>query len=568
MGIFLRKTQPAAGGRSPSRTFRPRLELMEDRSVPSAGALDPTFGTGGLVVTPLTGQQQIEDVAIYPAGSAHAGKIVAAGSSSDGDSKFLVVRYHANGTLDTSFGSGGIATTTFPKSSYQSIYAIGIQPDGKIVAGGTALVSGTETWALARYNTNGTLDTSFGSRGRLTFDPNPTSNTADSIKDLLIQPDGKIVAVGTNNYIPSVQTVPIVRFLAGGKVDTTFSGDGIATVAGDFTSVALQPNGNLVVAGSVPEAGTNDTELDDSAFWRFNPDGSPDNSFGNAGRVVVSLIAGFQDLTRGLAIQPDGKVVATVDVDSAVMSPIDGYHYPATVGTLRLNATGTLDQSYGTNGVTNTSLSIPNATYTSLNTGSVVLQADGKPLAAASGIARITNPDGSVTDKRFSAVVRYSQAGVPDATWANTGVALNYDATSGARRLAVQADGRVVNAGSTGGYVDVALICYLPAAPVIGSFTTNSYPVTAGSPVTLTAANVQALNPGSTITQVAFYADGNGDGVLTSADTLLGYGTQAGTGTWTFTFTFPTSGTYKLFAQAKDSYGVLSDPLALELQVQ
>jgi len=104
--------------------------------------------------------------------------------------------------------------------------------------------------------------------------------------------------------------------------------------------------------------------------------------------------------------------------------------------------------------------------------------------------------------------------------------------------------------------------------PQIGSFTASPNPVTADSPATLTAAGVQALAPGSTITQVAFYVDSNNNGILEpSTDTLLGYGTQTSTGTWTFTFTFSTAGTYKLFAQARDSYGVLSDPLSVDLQV-
>ena len=102
----------------------------------------------------------------------------------------------------------------------------------------------------------------------------------------------------------------------------------------------------------------------------------------------------------------------------------------------------------------------------------------------------------------------------------------------------------------------------------LDSFTANPSPATVGNPVTLTASNVTAATPGGTITQVAFYIDSNGDAKLDPAtDTLLGYGTQTGTGTWAFAFTFTTAGTYKLFAQAKDSYGVLSDPLTLDLEV-
>ena len=116
------------------------------------------------------------------------------------------------------------------------------------------------------------------------------------------------------------------------------------------------------------------------------------------------------------------------------------------------------------------------------------------------------------------------------------------------------------------GAEDIFLMALDLPTPQIGSFTASPNP-TAGSPVTLTASGVQALNPGGTITQVAFYADSNGDGVLDSNDTLLGYGTPTADGTWAFTYTFSTAGTYKLFAQAKDSYGDLSDPLALDLEV-
>ena len=110
----------------------------------------------------------------------------------------------------------------------------------------------------------------------------------------------------------------------------------------------------------------------------------------------------------------------------------------------------------------------------------------------------------------------------------------------------------------------------LAAAPSIGSFTASFNAVTAGSPVTLTAADVQALNAGSTITQVAFYVDSNNNGVLEpGTDTLLGYGTKGSSGKWIFTFSTTgwTAGSYKLFAQALDSYGVFSDPFAITATV-
>ena len=106
--------------------------------------------------------------------------------------------------------------------------------------------------------------------------------------------------------------------------------------------------------------------------------------------------------------------------------------------------------------------------------------------------------------------------------------------------------------------------------PKIGSFTASANPVTAGSSETLTASNLTDTNPGNTITQVAFYVDSTGDGKLEpGSDTLLGYATQTSPGVWTFAFTVTLApGSYTLFAQAQDSYGVFSDPLALNLIVQ
>jgi hypothetical protein len=149
--------------------------------------------------------------------------------------------------------------------------------------------------------------------------------------------------------------------------------------------------------------------------------------------------------------------------------------------------------------------------------------------------------------------------------------------------VVIQPDGNIVVAGSLAtsgaatGFVpeDIMLARYGPSAAQIGLFTASPNPVTAGSNVTLTASTITLADPSSTITQVAFYLDSNHDGTLettgTNPDTLLGYATQTSSGVWTFTFSTSTSGltagTYKLFAQAEDSDGIFSDPLALNLQV-
>jgi uncharacterized delta-60 repeat protein len=202
----------------------------------------------------------------------------------------------------------------------------------------------------------------------------------------------------------------------------------------------------------------------------------------------------------------------------------------------RYNANGTLDTSFGSGGVVSTTVG-----------PALVIQADGKIVLEGAGLARY-NPDGSI-----------------DTTFGTGGIAPNFINSSWS--VAIAPNGDIVEAGYVGGNFAVAR--YLPSAPQIGSFTASPNPVTAGGSVTLTAANLTDGNPGSTVTQVAFYLDSNGDGILEpGTDTLLGYGTRSG-GTWTLTFSTAgwASAVDRLFAQAEDSYGVFGDPFALDLTV-
>jgi hypothetical protein len=113
------------------------------------------------------------------------------------------------------------------------------------------------------------------------------------------------------------------------------------------------------------------------------------------------------------------------------------------------------------------------------------------------------------------------------------------------------------------GYDQFAVLRFLPSAPEVGSFTASPNPVTSGSSTTLTASNITDGNAGSTINQVTFYYYDS-----TGTKQVLGYGTQTSPGVWTLSFTVTLApGTYTLYAQAQDSYGVLGDPLALTLQV-
>lgn len=159
----------------------------------TAGILDPTFGTGGIATTNISGVDIANAIAIQA-----DGKIVIAGYSLDLISSlldFAVARYNPDGTLDLTFGTGGIVTTNISGSDIA--FAIAIQADGKIVVAGTSSCLGTGLcdFALARYNTDGTLDQSFGTGGIVTNDITRTGNT-DIVFAVAIQADGKIVAAG------------------------------------------------------------------------------------------------------------------------------------------------------------------------------------------------------------------------------------------------------------------------------------------------------------------------------------------------------------------------------------
>lgn len=257
------------------------------------GTLDASFGTAGKVFTNVTSSDdEIMAVAIQS-----DNKIVAVGYS-DKPQQFTLARYNTNGTLDTSFGTGGIVKSAFSERAYA--YSVAIQSDGKIVVGG----DGGFVFALTRYTTAGALDTTFGTGGKVTT----AIGTQSSIQSIAIQSDGKIVAAG---YTEMIGDFAVARYTTSGALDTTFGGgDGIVTT--DFfgddekaTSMKLQSDGKIVVAGY-----TYDFNLDvNFALARYTTAGALDTSFDSDG-LVNSLHAcncGF----NAMGIQPDGKIVAT-----------------------------------------------------------------------------------------------------------------------------------------------------------------------------------------------------------------------------------------------------------------
>ncbi|MCA1679598.1 MAG: hypothetical protein LC777_11945 [Actinobacteria bacterium] len=260
------------------------------------GSLDTTFSGDGKQTTNLFLDDAINAVALQP-----DGRIVAAGLAGN---KFGLARYNIDGSLDTGFnpcGPGGAAPCDGMRGEdFSNAQARGVtlQPDGKIVAAGDAVLSGAGSdLALARYNPAGSLDSSFSGDGKQETD----FASDDQGSDVALQTDGKILAVGSSASGGAPRDFALARYSADGSLDTAFSGDGKQT--SDFggndvgNGVALQPDGRIVVAGG----------NGDFALARYSPDGSLDTSFSGDGQLTTDF--GGPDRGNDVALQPDGKIV-------------------------------------------------------------------------------------------------------------------------------------------------------------------------------------------------------------------------------------------------------------------
>jgi uncharacterized delta-60 repeat protein len=534
----------------PSR--RPRLEVLEDRCLLNAGALDTTFGSGGIVTTSLTGEDTGRAMVIQP-----DGKIVGSG---DGGA---MVRYNTDGSLDSTFGSGGEVSSSPITGRGIAVYPnAGTPNDGKIVHAGyvqVAVVTKKTTtykdeFAVARFNPNGSLDTTFGGKGWVTtaFTDSVTAFPAR------IQPDGKIVIAGSDS-----NSFLLARYNTDGSLDTTFGTGGTALLAGPAggtVSVAwpqdltLQSDGRIVVAGADNNINT------PFILGRLNSNGTPDTTFGGGG-VVTTTFSNYHVATglTGIALQTDGKIVATGNIEFT--------SGPQWIKVIRYDTYGNLDAAFGTGGIATSAYST-NGLNQSMG---IALQSDGKIIVAGATTINFVNPWSIL-------LARYDTSGNLDNTFGGGGfvtTAIGTNTKAGANDIAIYPnagtanDGKIVafgwfqNGTAYGSPRTYAVVRYLPSEPEIGSFTASPNPVTSGSSTTLAASNITDANPNSSVTQLAFYYyDGTG------AKHVLGYGTQTSPGVWTLNYTVNlASGTYTIYAQAQDSDGALGDPLALTLQV-
>ena len=272
------------------------------------GSIDSTFGTSGATITPVgVGDDRAGSMLTQP-----DGKIVVAGTCNNGvDRDFCAARYLPNGTLDASFGSGGKVITAFSNRD-DALGTMALQPDGKLVLAGSCDNGTIATVCALRYEINGALDTGFGVGGKLTTSVGSGFSAAGAMAVLT---DGKLL-IAAQCLTGSKVDFCLLRYLANGALDTAFGSSGarvtsVGTGNDYVTSMTLQPDGKVLLAGYCAVGG----QFDFCAV-RFAADAVPtlDTPFGTGGKLTTAISIGAtpatsNDFLTAIALQPDGKLL-------------------------------------------------------------------------------------------------------------------------------------------------------------------------------------------------------------------------------------------------------------------
>ncbi len=396
--------------------------------------LDPSFGNRGIVTTTINMVDQISDMVIQSDDNIVVSGITRPSFSYLGDQ--LLMRYLPNGSLDTSFGVGGIVTTVL-SSEYDIAHAVTLQPNNKIVTVGHSSQQGWLT--IARYNVDGSLDNLFGS-GSLPGVVTTTIGTQAWANDVALQPSEEIVAVGASTT-NSNTSITLVRYLENGTLDSSFGNQGVITTTLDSQSnrsiayaVALQSDGKIVLAGY------DDRDNDRAVLARYHSDGTLDTTFGTMGIITETFGTGAR--YWALVIQPDGKILTAGESIGKGML-IARYH-----------SDGTLDTNFANNGV----FTMDEYGYPGQTISDIALFEDGKIVAAggegepgffAQQMVVVLEPDGSFSN-------RFGGQG-----WIILNLS-SYDTTSTVSTLDY---GKVITVGTTNSSSDILLAQYLWLLP-------------------------------------------------------------------------------------------------------
>jgi uncharacterized delta-60 repeat protein len=452
------------------RPVRLQVEPLEDRSLPSAGGLDFSFAGFGQRTIPLPagyGNNSATAVTIQ-----RDGKIVLAGPySNPGGSAFSVTRLNTDGTLDSTFGSGGTRTFQFPQATFHFVQSVMIEATTQqiVVVGAATEIQGTLganlTWAVARLNPDGSFDTSLNGTGmqqiQVAFSPaHGVTNSGAVLAGAALEPDQQIVLAGyTYSTFPfsgqlASEDLLLYRLNTDGSLDTSFNGDGKLTLdlGGLDISGAVAVQGDKIVVAGASGVSSAATQTDQFAVIRLTPSGQLDSTFNGSGKQIFGFGSNQESRATSLAVGPGGKIVV-----GGSTQPTRGTGVNSDFAIARLNADGTLDTTFNGTGTQTVAFDLGGSDADDVR--AVAVQADGKVLAAGRAVTSTVNPPGggSASSSEF-AVARLNADGTPDASFGTAGrthFAFNVggDHADEASAMALQVNGRIVVAGkaNTGG---------------------------------------------------------------------------------------------------------------------
>lgn len=394
------------------------------------GVLDLSFGSGGVITTDVGGfDDSANSVAIQL-----DGKILVGGARNYGNNNdFALLRYNSDGSLDTTFNSTGIVTTDIGNGVIRSV---AIQLDGKILAAGNSYITtgNNSDFVLIRYNSNGSLDTTFHANGIFSMD---VDSGYEMFNSVVVQPDEKILVGGISSH-----DMALFRFNTDGSFDTTFGASGIVTtdLGGYYEhiySLKILPDGKILAAGHSWSLG--DYYV---ALVRYNSDGSLDTSFNSTGSVITD-VGGSDDFVNSLEVQPDGKILLGGSSHNGSYKDL---------ALLRYNSDGSLDTTFNSSGIVTTDVG-----GSGIGIVSIANQLDGKILAAG------TINNGSNND---FALFRYNSDGSLDTTFNSTGIVTMdvYGSEDDAGDMAILSDADILLIGSSiidNNQKDIVLLRYL-----------------------------------------------------------------------------------------------------------
>lgn len=396
--------------------------------------LDNSFGMNGKVTTSFGSTVSVlTEVAIQP-----DNKILACGTTLVGTNyQIALCRFNTDGSLDTSFGTNGKVISNVGGTDFSGFQHIAIQTDNKIIVSGINNIgSANYDFAMIRYNSDGTLDNTFGTNGVVITDFN---NGRDECYSIALQNDGKIILAGQTYLAGEYYNFGIARYNSNGSLDSTFGTNGKVSIDFGFNSVnshsndgaysiKIQSNGKLILGGWSDYSGI--IEVNKFAIMRLNTNGILDATFGTNGKVITDF--GNDNVILALAIGSDDKIIAGGQIGF-------GTNQNTKIGIAKYDSNGILETTFGTNGKVQTQI---NTSMMKDNIWALTLQNDNKIVAGGYSL-NSSNYDFSI--------LRYNTDGTLDTSFNLNGI-INTDFNNSQDRayaITIQNDDKIVAGGFT-----------------------------------------------------------------------------------------------------------------------